>query len=346
MLELKKLSKEVVLGKRVFLRADLDVPIKDGQIDDETRLLSWSESLDILLEASKEIIIAGHLGRPNGIEEKYTLLPVAKWLANKLSVDISDVTQGEFKAWRIGEKVNLLENLRFYEAEEENDPIFSEKLAKLADVYVNDSFSTSHRKHSSIVGIASLIPSFAGISLSREVESLSEVLDNPDRPLVVVIGGAKIETKLPLVEKMHHFADYVLVGGEIAEQDKILLKIQHEKKEGKISALLVADLTEDGLDITSKSAENFVQIINTARTVIWNGPMGMIEKEDSTGGTLMVAKGIIQSNAKSIVGGGDSLSFLNKERMIDKFSFVSMGGGAMLEFLSGETIPGIEVLKS
>lgn len=345
-MELKELTKDKVIGKRVFLRADLDVPMEREEISDETRLSAWQETLDFLLENQSKVVIAGHLGRPDGIEKKYSLIVIAKWLAKRLDLPISETTIGSFPGWKIGEKISLLENLRFYPEEEKNDQAFSKQLASLAEIFVNDAFSASHREHASIVGVASLLPSYPGFALKKEIETLTSLLESPKRPLVVVIGGAKIETKLPLVEKMHHFADYVLVGGEIAEQDKVLLKIQHEKKEGRISALIVADLRVDGFDITEKSAENFVQIINTAQTVIWNGPMGKIEDEGAREGTRKIAEGIIASNVYSVVGGGDSLAFFSKEGMKDKFSFVSMGGGAMLELLSGEVLPGIKPLLS
>ena len=180
----------------------------------------------------------------------------------------------------------------------------------------------------------------------KEVEVLSGILENPKRPLVVIIGGAKMKTKLPLVENMHHFADYILVGGKIDENDKVLLKVAHEKSYRKEIFFLVADLTEDSKDITEKSVENFLQIVENAQTVVWNGPMGVTEEEDSSRGTRNLALGILKSNAYSVVGGGDSLSCLRKQNLLPKFSFVSVGGGAMLEFLSGNKLPGLEALEA
>jgi phosphoglycerate kinase len=238
-----------------------------------------------------------------------------------------------------------LENLRFFKEEEENDEGFSQKLASLADVYVNDAFASSHRKHASIVGITRFLPSFAGVRLEKEVTELTKVLENPKRPLGFVIGGAKIETKLPLVERMHKVADFVLVGGEIAENDKILIKVQHEKLTGQKSVVLVADLTEDSKDITQKSAENFVSVLNSCETVVWNGPMGQIEDENFQTGTEILVNGITASKAYTVVGGGDTLGFLKSKNLLDKFSFVSTGGGAMLEFLTGDMLPGLEVLE-
>ncbi|OGH05934.1 MAG: phosphoglycerate kinase, partial [Candidatus Levybacteria bacterium RBG_13_35_9] len=197
----------------------------------------------------------------------YLLEPVLKWISKKINSKPFPIILNDFNGWKFAENVFILENLRFYKEEEGNDDKFSKKLSSLAQIYVNDAFASSHRAHASIVGITKYIPSFAGLNLLKEVENLSRVLENPKRPLTVIIGGAKIETKLPLVSKMHSFADYVLVGGEIAENDKILLKIAHEKITGQKSALIVADLTQNSKDITEKSAENFVQISKNSNTI-------------------------------------------------------------------------------
>ena len=186
------------------------------------------------------------MGRPQGIDEKFSLKKISLWVKKELELhnELEEVDLDGFKAFKITGNVFLLENLRFYKEEEDGNEDFAKNLASLAQIYVNDAFASSHRTHASIVGITKYLPSFAGLRLEKEVEVLSEILEKPKRPLCVIIGGAKIETKLPLVEKMHGFSDYVLVGGEIAENDKVLLKVQHEKIEGKKSALLVADLTE------------------------------------------------------------------------------------------------------
>lgn len=344
---LKNIQDIDVKGKTVFLRADLDVPIIDGEITDDTRLKAWFPTLELLLKNQAHVFIAGHLGRPEGIDEKLSLKPVALWVKKALELhnELEVIDLDGFKAFKITGKLYLLENLRFYKEEEENNEEFSKKLASLADIYVNDAFASSHRAHASIVGVAKFLPSFAGFRLEKEVEVLSKVLENPKRPLCVIIGGAKIETKLPLVEKMHAFADYVLVGGEIAENDKVLLKIQHEKIQGQKSALLVADLTKNSKDITTKSAENFVQIVLNANTIVWNGPMGLVEEKESQNGTNILAQGLSKISAEKIAGGGDTIAYLKKNNFLDNFSFVSTGGGAMLEFLAGEKLPGLEVLK-
>ena len=344
---LSSLKSKDLYNKKVFLRADLDVPLKNKEIADETRLKAWFPTLEFLLKNQAYVFIAGHLGRPQGIDEKFSLKKVSLWVKKELELnnELEEVDLNGFKAFKIMGNVFLLENLRFYKEEEEGDDVFAKKLASLAQIYVNDAFASSHRAHASIVGITKYLPSFAGLRLEKEVEVLSEILEKPKRPLCVIIGGAKIETKLPLVEKMHGFSDYVLVGGEIAENDKVLLKVQHEKIEGTKSALLVADLTKDSKDITIKSAENFVQIAKNANTIVWNGPMGLIEEAQNQKGTSILAEGIVEAFADTVVGGGDTLSFLKTKNLLDKFTFVSTGGGAMLEFLAGVKLPGIVVLE-
>jgi len=344
-----------VNGKTVFLRADIDIPLSEirnpkseiRNIEDDTRLKAALPTIEYLLQQNCKIIIGGHLRRPKGIDKKLSLEPVALWLCHKLKIknEKLKIKLGDFDAWQLADNILIVENLRFYPGEEKNDREFSKNLASLAQIYVNDAFAMSHRNHASIVGITHFLPHFAGFHLQKEVETLSHVMENPKRPLVVIVGGKKIETKLPLVEKMHKVADYVLVGGKIAEESKALVNVQHEKITGKKAVLLVADAIPDGSDITDKDAENFLQIISLAKTIIWNGSMGIIENEKLMGeSTRKIALGIIKSGAYSVVGGGDTVEFLNKLGVLDKFSFASTGGGAMLAFLSGEKLPGIEAL--
>jgi len=360
-MKLNKLQKNDVFGKKVLLRADLDVPLTEQRlIKDDSRLRAVLPTINFLLENNASVILVGHLGRPEPSSKfirqsadqnlNLSLLPVVEWFNDELRINppvggselkIEEV--GEFEGWKLNDNFCVLENLRFYKEEEDNDPEFAKKLANLGEVYVNDAFAVSHRAHASLVGVPKYLPHFAGFRLLKEIEVLSKVLEDPLRPLIVIIGGAKIETKLPLVEKMHKIADYILVGGEIAEQDKILLKVQSEKVNGRKPVLLVADLTENGKDITQKSAENFNQIINLAKTIVWNGPMGLIE-EDFDNGTKSIAEKIAQTNAYSVIGGGDTGGYLKKLGLEKKISFISTGGGAMLDFLSGEKLPGVESL--
>lgn len=345
-----------IKGKTVFLRADLDVPLIHGKIEDDTRLIAVLPTIEYLLKNHAKIIIAGHLGRPKLNHEsriknhELSLQPIAEWYAKRFhnsSFIIHHSSLGGFDGWEIGQNIFLLENLRFYEGEEKNDPDFAKKLSELAAIYVNDAFAMCHRSHASIVGVTRFLPHFAGFHLEKEIENLTRAMENPKKPLVVIIGGKKIETKLPLVEKMHRIADYVLVGGKIAQESQAFLKVRHEKILGKKSVLLIADLTPDGLFITEKSLYNFLDIIPLAKTVIWNGAMGFIaEKEDEFQATRKIANAIIESKAYSVVGGGDTVEFLNRIGILDKFSFASTGGGAMLAFLSGEQLPGLESLKT
>ena len=338
-----KLEAKTIKNKKVFLRVDLDVPILDGKIEDDSRLRASLPTIEFLLKNNSFIILAGHRGRPACPDPNLSLAPIANWYKEILKTSIAEGKLEEFEGWKLGQQIFLLENLRFFRGEEENSLGFARNLAKMAEAYVNDAFAVSHRAHASIVGIAQFLPHFCGLRLQEEIEVLSKVLKFPERPLVVIIGGAKLETKLPLVKKMHGFSDFVLVGGEIAEQDRFLLKIQHDKIKEKKSILLISEQNEEGTDVTKKSAENFVQIIRIAKTIIWNGPLGIVEKGQDFG-TREVAEAIISSKAYSLVGGGDTVSYLRKINLADKFSFVSTGGGAMLEFLSGEKLPGLEAL--
>jgi len=343
--KLKSVLDADVRQKNVVLRVDVDVPIEGEQIQDESRLNAWFPTLELLLKNDAKVYLIGHLGRPKGADEKLSLKPVAHWISQKLQGQLVDENLGSFKGWKITENVSILENLRFYKEEEENNDEFSKKLSELGEVYVNDAFASAHRAHASTAGITKYLPSFAGLRILKEVEELSNVLENPNRPLAVIIGGAKIETKLPLVEKMHAFADFVLVGGEIAENDKILLKVQHENVPDRKSVLLVADLTQELKDITPKSAENFLQVLQGVQTVVWNGPMGLVEEDQYAVGTKTLADGIANLNCYKLLGGGDTVSCIQKMGLLDKFSFVSIGGGAMLEFLSGDRLPGLVALE-
>lgn len=331
-----------VQNKKVFLRLDLDVYLENGQILDDARLWATYDTVQFLIEQGAKLIMAGHLGRPDGHDEKLSLKPVAQWYERRLNLSLSESKIGEFNGWSIGGQVSVLENLRFNPGEESNDEQFSKKLASLADIYVNDAFGASHRNHASVTGVPKFLPHYAGLRLQKEVEELLKVLENPARPLVVVIGGEKIETKLPLVEKMLKIADHVLVGGEIAEE----VKSQKLKVKIESSNILIGELNEQGTDINSEDIEKFKNIIKTAKTIVWNGPMGVIQEEETQKGTIEVANSIVQSSAHSIVGGGNTVGFLKNIGLIDKFSFVSTGGGAMLEFLSGEQLPGLEAFLS
>jgi phosphoglycerate kinase len=342
---IKTISDADVKNKKVFVRCDFDATYSEDGITDATRLISCISTIEYLLESEATVIAAGHLGRPEGAEEKYSMLPVVKWFSEQFETDFSETTLGEFKAWKIKDNFFILENLRFFKEEEENEENFSKKLADLAQIYVNEAFASSHRKHASIYKVAKLLPHYAGFHLAKEIKILNRILENPIRPLTIIMGGAKIETKLPLISKMHTIADYVLVGGELAEQTKVLAHEEHRKITGKKAELIVGDMVSDGSDITPESVKQFEEIIYKNGMIVWNGPMGFLEKgREET--SLNVARAIVSSKAYKIVGGGDTVSFLNKHKLLDDFDFASVGGGAMLEYLSGEKLPGLEILEN
>lgn len=343
-----------VEGKTVLLRLDLDVPLtKNRKIIDDTRLNVGLDTLKYLLHRKAYVVVVGHLGRPKGKDEKVSLKPVVDWFCDHVRKEPAKTRIGHFDGWTLSNDLSILENIRFYEGEEKNDSKFAQQLADLAEIYVNDSFDTSHRDHASIAGVPKLLPHFAGLRLELEIKELSQILENPKRPLCMIVGGAKVDTKLPLISKMHEFADYVLVGGMIAEETKTLLQVQHQRITGRRSALLVADLNENRTDITDNSLENFVQIIGLCKSVIWNGPLGIIENSEfktqearareADSGTQKVAEAIIKNKMYALCGGGDTVGFLKENNLLDNFN-ISTGGGAMLTFLAGEKLPGLEAL--
>lgn len=358
--DLRRVQDANVKDKRVLLRLDLDIPLNEqlspvsnkvvARDYDYFRLDASKDTIEYLIKHGAKIIIIGHMGRPSGKEMEFSLGKIVPWFLSNYGGEKKETSLGEFNGWKINESITLLENLRFYKGEEESSKDFSKSLASLADIFINDSFAAIHRDHASVVGVAKILPSYAGLNLQKEVKVLSGVLNSPQRPLAVVVGGSKIETKLPLVERMHAFADCVLVGGEIAENTKVLLKVAHQKSR-RNSLLLIADLNSDGDDITPVSFANFAQALRSAKTIVWNGPMGKISSSKnrvfpSEAGTLEIARLIASSTAFTVVGGGDTTAFLLKNNLIDKYDFVSSGGGAMLEFLSGEPIEGLRLLES
>ncbi|MCR4324771.1 MAG: phosphoglycerate kinase [Candidatus Curtissbacteria bacterium] len=366
---MKLLSDLDVSGKRVFLRADLDVPL-DSDLKDEVRLRNIKPTFDYLLEhGASQIMIAGHIGRPEerdpALSTDKLLAPLAEILGRKITFkdDLERKTEGE---------VVLLDNLRFWPGEEANDPDFAKKLAFMADFYINDAFGDSHRAHASIIGVPAFLTHAAGIHLQKEVEELSRLLEGPERPFVAVVGGAKMETKIPIVNNLAQIADKVLVGGLIAKQlitnevsvnrhsgvatttigsrdsisssretSSLIASLQNDNKKSNV---IVASLTPNGKDIDDVSVNRFVETIKGAKTVVWNGPVGFFE-EGHESGTMAIAKAIIDSGAYSVVGGGETTEFLASKGLLDKFSFVSSGGGAMLEFLAGRELPGIRALE-
>lgn len=308
---------------RVFVRCDLDVPLKDNTILDDFRLQALLPSLKYIISHGGIPVIAGHLGRPKGTYNK------------NLSTDILK----EFFNFNLGkDKYVLLENLRFDKREKENDVSFAKELAAKADIYVNESFATCHREHASIVSVPTLLPSYAGLHLEKEVKTLKDMIEKPRRPFVAVIGGAKVESKGPVIKKLLGTCDFVLVGGKIALEYKDFLNINNPKLK------LATGYIPSKLDISQETIKEFNSIIKTANSIIWAGPMGLYE-EGYTKGTKGIAESIVNSNAFSIIGGGDTVADVRDLGLSNKFSFVSTGGGAMLDFLIKGTLPGLKVLN-
>jgi phosphoglycerate kinase len=406
-----------VRGKRVFVRVDFNVPLeeKDGQIviTDATRIVETLPTLRLLIEQGAKVILTAHLGRPKGKREpSMSLRPVAAKLADLLGcpVAFADDCIGEKVEQTVGVMkpgdVLLLENVRYYNEEEANDPAFAEKLAKVADVYVNDAFGAAHRAHASTEGVARVIAKrggqcAAGLLMERELKFLGEELDKPARPFVVILGGAKVSDKIQVIDRLLEKADTILIGGAMAytfrlaqgyktgkslvEADKtaiakaalakarqrgvkfllptddvVAVPVKTDKldKKGKpvidyqnvrVSADMNCPDDAAGLDIGPATAKAFSAEVAQAKTILWNGPMGLFEDKRFAEGTNAVARAVAEatqtSGAKSIIGGGDSVKALNKAKLGDKVTFMSTGGGASLEFLEGQVLPGVAALS-
>jgi len=383
-----------IKNKRVLVRADFNVALDaSGRVLDDFRLRATLPTIQYLKEQGAEIILMAHLGRPQdtdkseAISDKFSLWPIAEKLSELLGqeVRLAPDCVGKETALMADQmkpgEILLLENLRWHGEEEKNDIEFAGQLALLGDIYVNDAFGVSHRAHASVAAITGCLPSCVGFLLAKEVGNLTRVRDNPDHPLVAVIGGAKISTKIKLIQSFLNKAEDVILGGALANtmlhakgiaigrsfvETEILPELKNleltntkihlpvdavlcENKEGtgafRVGAVGSTGEQELILDIGPDSQKLFASIIARAKMVVWNGPMGLFETKSFDGGTIAVAQAVINSGAYSIVGGGETVAFLAKLGLLDKFSFVSTGGGAMMEFLSGEDLPGIVALE-
>lgn len=390
---MKKTIKDVELsGKKVLLRVDFNVPIdENGVITDDTRIKLELPTIKYLLQQNAKLIICSHLGRPNGQKNlKYSLLPVAKYLVKELigrvyfvNDCIGQEVQKKVESLQNGE-VLVLENVRFYNDEEENDPIFCNELASLADIYVNDAFGTAHRKHASTYGVAKLLPNAVGLLMGKEINAIKSVIDNPTRPLLAIVGGAKVSDKINLLEHLITKCDKILIGGGMAftflkakgvavgkslvdEQSIYLAKqILDNAKSNNVDIILPIDYicAEEfspnakpikikgeipnylqGLDIGKKTIKMFLKEIKQANSIVWNGPLGVFEFKPFSHGTLKIAKAIIKFKGKVIVGGGDSVAAVKKAGDISRIYHISSGGGASLKLMAGENLPGVDVIE-
>jgi phosphoglycerate kinase len=331
-------------GKRVLVRADLNVPLKDGRVADDTRIYASVPTLQLLLERDAErITVCSHLGRPKGADPQYALAPVAERLEQLLPDD----------------RIKVLENTRFNPGETKNDPAFARELAADNELFVEDAFGSVHRAHASTVGVARLLPAYAGLLLERELTELGKLLGDVEHPFVLISGGAKVEDKLGVLQNLGGKADTVLVGGKMAEEIR-------EENPLPFAVVLPADVVaasefaEDaqtqvtpydalpdgwlGLDIGPETRELFAQHIDEAKTIFWNGPMGVFEWPAFAEGTKAVAEAVARSSAYSVVGGADSARALAQLGLEDDVSWLSTGGGAALELLEGKDLPGVEVI--
>ena len=403
-------------GKTVLVRIDSDAPLVDGKVEDDTRIKACLPTIEYLLNNEAKVILMGHLDRPEGkVVEELKMAPVAEKLKELLNYELPASRQGgqitnskvglriqNFPVYILSENLWLLENLRFYPGEEKDNSDFAKNLSLLGDFYVNEAFAASHREHASIVGVPKLLPHCAGFNFVKEVENLSKVLENPKRPVVFIVGGAKTESKLPVIENLFNKVDIFLLGGVVAntfmvanpeypkiigrsvfdkqlldEAKRILAKGKGEKIEfpsiGKIWKIkipknLVVAKKESGnfsevetVDVGEKSGEVFDQekmivdigpemeelygkVIEQAGTIVFAGPMGLIEEERFSRGTKAILEAMANSKAFKVVGGGDTIAALNKFGLLSKMDFVSLGGGAMLEFLAKGSLLGIDAL--
>ncbi|MDQ3630989.1 MAG: phosphoglycerate kinase [Actinomycetota bacterium] len=371
-------------GKVVVVRVDFNVPLDDGKITDDARIRAAVPTLDALLErGAAKLVLLAHLGRPKGEPDpKFSLRPVADRLAELMKDDVHLLKDPE-EAWGDGDRLLMLENVRFFAGETDDDPGLAERYAKLGDVFVDDAFGAAHRAHASNHQIAKLLPSAAGLLLQREVETLTGILADPGRPLVAIVGGAKVTDKLGVLERFLELADHVLIGGamcfpffaaqglgvgdSLCEGEGVdpARRVMDDAKDGQL--LLPTDLvlgrdfsaeTETkeldgievpsgwmGLDVGPKTARQYADVIKGAGSAFWNGPMGAFELEPFAAGTRTVAEAMAATDGTTVVGGGDSAAALGQFGLEAEVTHLSTGGGASLELIEGKSLPGVEVLS-
>lgn len=345
-----------ISNKRVLLRVDFNVSLSnDGlSISDDARIKQSLPTIEFLLKNGNRLILVSHLDRPEKRDAKYSLKIVADRLQTYLpghKITLVDDFLSSPSLTQEANEILLLENIRFYPEEKANNEEFAKKLAALADCYVNDAFGVSHREDSSVVGVPKFLTSYGGLLLKKELEMISKVVDNPQRPLVAIIGGIKVETKVKFIEKLKTLADYILIGSGMMEDvpatDKVVLPLDVINEEGKIKKISELSSGEKALDIGPETEAKYGSLIAQAKTIIWNGPVGNFENEEFRRGTEFIYYAITHNEkAHSVVGGGDTIAAISKEEYLGQIAHISTGGGAMLEYIENGTLPGIEALKS
>jgi phosphoglycerate kinase len=335
-----------VAGRRVLVRADLNVPLENGRVADDTRIRAALPTLRLLLErGAAEVVVCSHLGRPKGPDPAYAIAPVAERLLELLGA---------------ADRVRVLENTRFDPRETANDPELARELAGQADLYVNDAFGSAHRAHASTEGVAHLLPAYAGLLLERELQELGKLLERPEQPFVAIVGGAKVEDKIGVLRSLAERADAVLVGGKMAEElranpsdvpvtlpDDVVAAAAFEA-DAEAKVVPAGELPRGwlGLDIGPRTREVYAGRIATAKTVFWNGPMGVFEWPRFADGTRAVAQAVADTAGYTVVGGGDSVRAVEEAGLADRIDWVSTGGGASLELLEGKQLPGVAAIPA
>ncbi|MFC1517550.1 phosphoglycerate kinase [Candidatus Margulisiibacteriota bacterium] len=391
---IKDLENSELDGKKVLVRVDFNVPMDEQQnITDDVRIRAALPTIKYLIENNSKVILVSHLGRPKGkVKDEFRLTPIGVRLSELLKKPVKKLddcigadVEKAVAEMKPGEVI-LLENVRFYKEETDNDEKFAEKLAKLADLFVNDAFGTAHRAHASTAGVAEFIPAYSGLLIKKELDFMGKALADPERPFVAIIGGAKVSSKIGVLKNLLNKVDHIIIGGGMTYtffkaqgytigrslfEDKFLDEAKlflEQAKNSKTEVVLPIDnvigkefkadtdskiikdnnIPEDwmGLDIGPDSVKKFVEIIKKAKTIVWNGPMGVFEFPRFAEGTNRIAKALASTKAITIIGGGDSALAIERSGVADKISHISTGGGASLEFLEGKELPGIAVLQS